>query len=69
MKKTVYDFRVAEKFANEWYTPSELSEMLKDAALDLASAIQDFPEEVCAMQIAVSNATSFLDMIKEKEVK
>lgn len=65
-EKKIYDFRQAVKFANEYYTPSELSAMLKDAALDLAMMIQDFPESVCAMQIAVINATKFLDAIHEK---
>ena len=62
-----YDFSAAEKVANERFTPSELSTMLKDAALNLAMLIQDDPERVCDMQIAVSNATNFLDMIMEKE--
>lgn len=51
-----------------WYSPEEISTMLKDAALALADAIQDFPEQVCAMQIAVTNATYVLDKIVEKEV-
>ncbi len=69
MRTIAYDFKQAVKEANEWYTPEELSTMLKDAALKLAEAIQDFPEEVCAMQIAVNNATAFLDLIEEKEVE
>lgn len=68
MKKIIYDFKQAAKEADEWYTPAEMATMLKDAALDLADAIQDFPEAVCSMQIAVRNVTRFLDLIEEKEV-
>ncbi len=64
-----YDFSAAQKVANERFTPGESSKMLKDAALNLATLIQDDQERVCDMQIAVSNATNFLDMIREKEEK
>ncbi len=40
MRTIAYDFKQAVKEANEWYTPEELSTMLKDAALKLAEAIR-----------------------------
>lgn len=49
MKTTVYDFSEAIKQANTWYKPSELSEILKDAALHLAHLIQSYPEAVCTV--------------------
>lgn len=67
MKKMIYDFKQADENANGWYSPEEISTMLKDAALSLAPLIQDYPEQVCAMQIAVTNATYILDRIAEKE--
>ncbi len=60
-------YTLTEQALNGWYSPAEISAMLKDAALALADAIQDFPEQVCAMQIAVTNATYILDRITEKE--
>lgn len=69
MKKIIYDFKQAVKEVDKWYTPAEMATMLKDAALDLSYLIQDHPEEVCAMQIAVRNVTRFLDLIEEKEVE
>lgn len=69
MKKTVYDFTEAIKQANTWYKPSELSGILKDAALHLAHLVLSQPEAVSTVQCAIKDACDFLDEIKEREVE
>lgn len=69
MKTTVYDFSEAIKQANSWYKPSELSEILKDAALSLAHLVLSQPEAVSTVQCAIKDACDFLDEIKEREVE
>lgn len=69
MKKIVYDFSGAIKQANTWYKPSELSEILKDAALHLAHLVLSQPEAVSTVQCAIKDACDFLDEIKEREVE
>ncbi len=70
MKKTVYDFQKAIKVLDEWFKPSELSSMLKDAALSLAP-LSDYCNDnrIAEMQMTVLNACDFLDAIEVKEVE
>lgn len=70
MKKRVYDFSGAVMELEQWYKPSELSLMLKNAALELAPLAKNREGDLIAcMQIAVMNACNFLDAIKETEVE
>ena len=69
MKKTVYDFSNAIEYIRTTYSPSSLSMMLKDAALKLATLDSEGTSFIADMQLAVVNATEFLDSIMEKEVK
>lgn len=70
MKKTVYDFSKAIASANEWYKPSELSRMLKDTALELATLAEHSNNNLVAcMQMTVLDVCNFLDAIKETEVE
>lgn len=69
MKKTVYDFSLAVKHAEEWDKPSELSSELKNAALALSAIKDDEGDLVKTMQRAVLSACWFLDVIIEKEVE
>lgn len=69
MKKTVYDFSEAIKQANTWYKPSELSEILKDAALRLAALNDNGTDLIRDLQCATLNVCEFLDSIKEREVE
>ncbi len=67
---TRYDFTEAEKQLRQWYSPSELSANLKEAALRLSFHDEDIIEGLInKMQIAVLNVCDFLDTIKAKEVK
>lgn len=66
MKKTVYDFTEAEKELQQWYSPQELSTMLREAALNLAP-LCDYCQDnsIAEMQIVTLSACRFLDKIKE----
>ena len=69
MKKTVYDFSGAVIEFNKWYKPSELSEILKNAALELA-ALADYGNTlVTNMQLSVLDVCNVLDAITETEVE
>ena len=70
MKKTVYDFSEAIKELTQWYSPKELSNNLKNAALRCANPDDGIREEmVLKMQLAVLDVCDFLDAIKETEVE
>lgn len=69
MKKTVYDFQLAVKHAEEWGNPSELSYDLKNAALKLALLKDDDSGILNGMQRTALDACAFLDSIIEKEVE
>lgn len=66
---TRYDFTEAAKQLHQWYSPSELSANLKDAALRLSCHDEDIIESLInQMQQAVLDVCDFLDKIKTKEV-
>lgn len=70
MKKTMYDFSMAIIELEQWYKPSELSIMLKNAALELASLTNGLELSVIAnMQKTVLDVCCFLDAVVEKEVE
>lgn len=69
MKKTVYDFKGAVVYAEQWYTPSELSLSLKNAALRLAALKDDGTDIIRDLQCATLDVCYFLDAIKEMEVE
>lgn len=66
MKKTIYDFSEAVEYF-DWYSPSELSSMLKEAVLGLARAEFDYAIVQDAQCVALA-VCDFLDKIKEKEI-
>lgn len=70
MKKTVYDFSKAIIELEEWYKPSELSLILKNAALELAP-LSEYSKNnaVACLQMAVLDVCNFLDAITETEVE
>lgn len=70
MKKTVYDFRGAAVYAEQWFTPKELSDNLKSAALRCANPDDGIRETtVLQMQLAVLDVCDFLESITETEVE
>lgn len=70
MKKTVYDFRGAAVYAEQWFTPKELSDNLKNAALRCANPDDGIRETmVLQMQLAVLDVCDFLESITEMEVE
>lgn len=70
MKKTVYDFSEAIKELKQWYSPKELADNLKNAALRCANPDDGIREGmVLKMQLAVLDVCDFLDAIKETEVE
>lgn len=70
MKKTVYDFSEAVKELKQWYSPKELSDNLKTAALRCAIPDAGVREDkILQMQLAVLDVCDFLDAIKEMEVE
>lgn len=69
MKKTVYDFSDAVEYIRTMYDPTYLSSMLKDAALKLSILDSQGTSVIADMQIAVMNATEFLEAITEKEIE
>lgn len=70
MKKTVYDFRGAAVYAEQWFTPKELSDNLKSAALRCANPDNGIREAmVLNMQLTVLDVCDFLESITETEVE
>lgn len=70
MKKTVYDFRPAVEYINQWFSPKELSDNLKDAALRCATPDNGMRESmILKMQIAVLDVCESLESIVEMEVE
>lgn len=70
MKKTVYDFSEAIKELEQWYSPKELADNLKDAALRCAIPDAGVREDkILQMQLAVLDVCDFLGRIKETEVE
>lgn len=69
MEKTVYDFSKTLEYIRTMYNPACLSNMLKDAALKLATLDNEGTSFIADMQLAVVNASEFLESIKEMEVE
>lgn len=70
MKKTVYDFQGAIEYINQWFSPKELSDNLKDAALRCAIPDAGVREDkILQMQLAALDVCDFLERIKETEVE
>lgn len=70
MKKTVYDFQAAVEYINQWFSPKELSDNLKDAALRCAAPDEGMRENmILKMQIVVLDVCEFLESIIEREVE
>lgn len=73
MEKTVYDFKAAAKYLEE-YPLDDLTEWLKTSAINLAnaglsSAREERMEIVLHAQSAIFNVTEFLDSIIAREVE
>lgn len=64
----IYDFTEAQTQLNEWFSPKQLMDELRQCALELV-AIDDGGNDhiVRNMQLAVLSACDFLATIKEKE--
>lgn len=70
MKKAVYDFSEVENELKDNFTPQELADNLRVAALRLANPIKSVREEmILKMQCAVLDACAILDAIVVKEVE
>lgn len=69
MKRTVYDFSKTLEYIRTTYDPTCLSNMLKDAALKLATLDDEGTSFIADMQLAVVNASEFLESIQVKEVE
>lgn len=68
MKKTVYDFSEAVKEIKDNFTPRELADNLRAAALRCADCINR-DTHILKMQVAVQCVCAFLDAIVEREVE
>lgn len=68
MKKTVYDFSEAIKEIKDNFTPRDLADNLRAAALRCADCLNR-DAHILKMQVAVQNVCAFLDAIEELEVE
>ncbi len=66
-RTTTYDFTEAQEQLNQWFTPKQLIDELRECALEL-TAIDAGNEDhiVRNMQLAVLSVCDFLKTIKEK---
>lgn len=70
MTKRIYDFSKAEKELRQSFSPAELSENLKVAALRCAVPDSGTREEmILQMQLAVLDVCAVIDKIIVKEVE
>lgn len=73
MKKTVYDFKAAARYLED-FPLDDITENLKTSAINLAnaglsSAIEERMQIVLYAQSAIFNVTEFLDSIIAREVE
>lgn len=70
MKKTVYDFTKVVEELEHTFSPAELSDNLKTAAMRCAIPDSGIREEmILKMQVAVLDVCAVIDAIEEKEVE
>lgn len=70
MKKIVYDFAKVVKELEQTFSPAELSDNLKTAAMRCAISDSGIREEmILKMQLAVLDVCAVIDAIEVKEVE